>query len=102
SAAEDAADRVLRHGVFYTVAAAGTVEGSLAIRAGRIVSLGSDAGVATLIGPKPDVLELGGRAVTPGLIDSHSHLAGYAEDLAHVDLRGAATFAQAVARARPP
>jgi predicted amidohydrolase YtcJ len=100
SAAEDAADRVLRHGVFHSVSAAGTVEGSLAIRAGRIVYLGSDAGVAKLVGPKTDVLELGGRAVTPGLIDAHSHLAGYAEDLAHVDLRGVSSFAEAVERVR--
>jgi len=100
SAAEDAADRVLRHGVFYSVAAAGTVEGSLAIRGGRIVYLGNDAGVGPLVGPKTEVLELGGRAVTPGLIDAHSHLAGYAEDLAHVDLRGVSTFAEAVERVR--
>ena len=100
SAAEDAADRVLRHGVFYSVSAAGTVEGSLAIRAGRIVYLGNDAGAVKLVGPKTEIVELGGRAVTPGLIDAHSHLAGYAEDLAHVDLRGVSTFAEAVERVR--
>jgi len=100
SAAEDAAERLLRHGVFHTVSAAGTVEGSLAIRGGRIVYLGSDAGAAAFVGPRTEIVDLGGRAVTPGLIDAHSHLAGYALDLAHVDLRGAATFEEVVDRVR--
>ncbi len=100
SAAEDGAERVLRHGVFHTVAAAGTVEGSLAIRGGRIVYLGPDSGIGPFLGPRTEVVELGGRAVTPGLIDAHSHLSGYALDLAHVDLRGAATFEEAVERVR--
>ncbi len=99
SAAEDGADLILRHGVFHTVAG-GTVEGSLAVRAGRIAFLGPDAGALAMRGPKTAEIELAGRAVTPGLIDAHSHLAGYAFELGNVDLRGLETFDQVVERVR--
>src|SRR5689334_15547188 len=68
------ADLILRHGVFYTVEAPARLAGSLAVKDGRIAYLGEDAGADAWKGPKTRVLELGGRAVTPGLIDAHSHL----------------------------
>ncbi|MES1211782.1 MAG: amidohydrolase family protein, partial [Acidobacteriota bacterium] len=92
SYAEDTADLILQHGVFYPVQPAAKVEGSLAIRGGRIVYLGPDAGAAAFRGPKTKVIDLKGRAVTPGLIDAHSHLAGLGQALSHVDLTAAPTY----------
>jgi len=100
SHAEDGADLILRHGVFYPVQPAGRVEGSLAVRGGRIVYLGADAGADRLRGPKTRVIDLAGRAVTPGLIDAHSHLGGLGEALQEVDLGGAATYDEVVRRVR--
>jgi predicted amidohydrolase YtcJ len=97
---EDTADLILSHGVFYPVQPPGRVEGSLAVRGGRIVYLGSDAGAGRLRGPKTRVIDLAGRAVTPGLIDAHSHLAGLGEALEQVDLGGAASFEEVVRRVR--
>lgn len=97
-AGQGAADRVFRHGTFYTVAGPEPVRGSLAVRGGRILFVGDDAGAMALAGPRTEVVELAGRAVTPGLIDAHSHLLGFALDLAHVDLRGAASFDEVVSR----
>jgi predicted amidohydrolase YtcJ len=97
---EDGADLILRHGVFYPVQPAGRVEGSLAVRGGRIVYLGADAGADRLRGPKTRVIDLAGRAVTPGLIDAHSHLGGLGEALQEVDLGGAATYDEVVRRVR--
>src|SRR4051794_25603329 len=96
---EDSADLILSHGVFYPVQPAGKVEGSLAVRGGRILYLGSDTGAARLRGPKTRVIDLAGRAVTPGLIDAHSHLAGLGEALEQGDLGGAATYEEGVPRA---
>src|SRR3954465_1690505 len=98
SHAEDTADLILSHGVFYPVQPAGKVEGSLAVRGGRILYLGSDTGAARLRGPKTRVIDLAGRAVTPGLIDAHSHLAGLGEALEQVDLGGAASYEEVVRR----
>jgi predicted amidohydrolase YtcJ len=100
SHAEDTADLILSHGVFYPVQPPGKVEGSLAVRGGRIVYLGADAGAGRLRGPKTRVIDLAGRAVTPGLIDAHSHLAGLGEALEQVDLGGAASFEEVVRRVR--
>ncbi|MEO8505232.1 MAG: amidohydrolase [Acidobacteriota bacterium] len=102
SAAEDAAEILLRHGVFHTESgtASPTVEGSLAMRAGRIVYLGPDVGAQAFAGKQTRQIELAGRAVTPGLIDAHSHLTGYAFDLGQVDLRDSRTFDEVVERVR--
>jgi hypothetical protein len=45
------ADRVYRHGYVYTVDARDSVQTALAIRAGRIVYVGSDAGLAPFMSP---------------------------------------------------
>jgi hypothetical protein len=102
---EDGADLILRHGVFYPAterplpgAPPERLEGSLAVRGGRIVYLGDDAGAMARRGPATRVIELGGRAVTPGLIDAHSHLLGLGEALEEVDLTGAASYDEVVRR----
>jgi predicted amidohydrolase YtcJ len=100
SLAEDGADLILRHGVFYPVEPPGRVEGSLAVRGGRIIYLGPDAGADALRGPRTRVIDLAGRAVTPGLIDAHSHLGSLGQTLQQVDLTGAATFDEVVRRVR--
>jgi predicted amidohydrolase YtcJ len=95
--AEDAADLLLVHGVFHPVEPATAVEGALAVRDGAIVYLGPDAGAAAFRGPETEVIDLAGRAVTPGLIDAHAHLAGLGAALAQADLVGTASYAEVVA-----
>ncbi|MDQ1543407.1 MAG: hypothetical protein QOK08_1045 [Actinomycetota bacterium] len=46
---------------------------SIAIRDGRIVAVGSDEELAPLAAQAERVIDLGGRRVLPGLIDSHIH-----------------------------
>jgi predicted amidohydrolase YtcJ len=99
---EDGADLIMRHGIFYPatsrVMPPERIEGSLAVRAGRIVYLGDDAGAIALRGPATRVVELGGRAVTPGLIDAHSHLLELGEALEEVDLTGAPSYEEVIRR----
>jgi predicted amidohydrolase YtcJ len=68
------ADTVLLHGRVITVDARDSVAQALAIRAGRIVAVGTDAAINKLVGAKTRVIDLKGRAATPGLIDTHAHI----------------------------
>lgn len=47
---------------------------AVAIKDGRITAVGSDREIGPLAGPKTKKIELGGRRVVPGLVDSHIHI----------------------------
>jgi predicted amidohydrolase YtcJ len=67
------ADLILRNGRVVTVDASWRIAAAVAVRGGRIVSVGPDAEVAGLKGPATVEIDLGGRTVIPGLIDTHLH-----------------------------
>ena len=67
------AELVLTNGKIITVDAADSIAQAVAIAGGRIVAVGTAADVKSRIGPATQVIDLGGRAVTPGLIDTHIH-----------------------------
>src|SRR6185295_16132261 len=46
---------------------------ALAVRDGKITGVGDTPGIRALAGPATRVIDLGGRTVIPGLIDSHIH-----------------------------
>ena len=67
------ADAVYRNGRIYTANARDEIVAALAVRAGRIVYAGSDAGAARYGGAATRSVDLGGRSVMPGLVDGHMH-----------------------------
>jgi len=72
-AATPAADLVITDAKIYTVDPQRSVAQALAVRAGKIVFVGSAAGARRYIGPRTRLERLGGRLVLPGLVDSHIH-----------------------------
>ena len=70
---ETAADLVLVNGRVITVDSADTIAQAVAVKDGLVYAVGGDADVAPLVGENTQVVELGGRSVTPGLIDAHNH-----------------------------
>lgn len=68
-----AADTVLRNGNVITVDSAGAVAEAVAVRDGLIQAVGSVADIDAWVGEATRVIELGGKTVTPGLIDAHNH-----------------------------
>jgi predicted amidohydrolase YtcJ len=72
-AAPARADTVYRNGIVYTVDAQDSVQQALALRAGRIVYVGSDAGLGAWVGPATRQVDLAGRVLMPGLVDGHMH-----------------------------
>ncbi|MBV6323927.1 amidohydrolase [Duganella violaceipulchra] len=71
--AEAPADTIYRNGYIYTVDARDSVQQALAVRAGRIVYVGDNAGAKPLTGKKTKVIDLHGRMLMPGLVDGHMH-----------------------------
>jgi predicted amidohydrolase YtcJ len=68
-----APDTVLLGGKIVTLDARSSVAEALAVRDGRILAVGTSAGIRALAGPATRVVDLGGRTVIPGLVDSHMH-----------------------------
>src|ERR1700754_4398770 len=69
-----AADLVLLNGKVITVDGSFRVAEALAVANGRIVAVGSNSQIGALKGPGTKVVDAGGRAVVPGLVDGHAHL----------------------------
>lgn len=70
------ADLVLLNGKVLSVDANDTVHEAVAISGDRIIAVGGTADIAALSGPRTRRIDLAGRTVTPGLIDTHIHLGG--------------------------
>lgn len=87
---EPAADTVYLHGAVYTVDAVRSWAEAVAVRAGRIVYVGTDAGVAAWIGTETRLIDLNGRMLLPGFHDAHVHLVGGGIELGECNLNGKA------------
>ena len=100
-AAAQAPDTVLVNGKILTVDAQFSTREALAIRDGKILAVGSSADMRKLAGPRSHVIDLQGRTVIPGLIDSHLHAIRAAETFAtEVNWIGAPTLTDALGRVR--
>jgi len=95
------ADFLLINGKIVTLDAASSVKEAIAIEAGHIAATGATEEIRKLAGPATKIVDLGGRTVIPGLIDSHIHAvrAGF-RYATEVSWEGAATIDEAMARLR--
>jgi hypothetical protein len=80
------ADIVLLNGHVMTVDPMNPVASAVAIRAGRIVHVGSDEDSRLAAGPRAETIDLRGRTATPGLNDAHAPPMGVGHALADVDI----------------
>ena len=95
------ADTVLLNGKILTGDAPFSIQQALAVRDGRISAIGSTAQIRQLAGKTTRVVDLGGRTVIPGLIDSHLHAIRAASFFAtETNWAGVPTLAEALERIR--
>lgn len=80
------AELVLRGGAVFTADAANPTATAVAVRDGRIVYVGDDAGVAAFVGAATRTVEIGDGMLLPGFHDSHVHIAAGGLGLATCDL----------------
>jgi predicted amidohydrolase YtcJ len=71
---------------------------AVAVRDGRFVGVGDEADLLPLAGRRTERINLGGRAVVPGLIDTHNHLSTTGLGMRQVSLEGSRNVAEVVAR----
>jgi len=96
--AGEPADLVVQNAAIYTANPAQPRAKAMAIRNGRIIAIGDD--VRAHVGPKTRVMDMNGAPVTPGLIDSHVHMAGLGQMIETADLRHVKTVAEVAAMVR--
>jgi hypothetical protein len=89
-----AAELILEHGRIYTVDGARPWASAVAIGGGRILAVGTDAQIDPMRRAATRIVDLQGRLVTPGLIDSHVHFIDGGWYLRNVPLRDATTLAE--------
>jgi predicted amidohydrolase YtcJ len=75
--AADAAEFILYNGKVITVDTQDHVYQAVAIAAGKVLQAGDNATILALAGPQCKMIDLNGKTVTPGLVDSHYHMMYY-------------------------
>src|SRR3954469_23945487 len=92
----DSPDLVLINGKILTMDDKSSVVEAVAIRDGKPLATGSNARVKSMAGTRTRVLDLAGKTVVPGLIDTHAHFkaAGLSEYV--VTMGRAKTVAEAL------
>lgn len=95
------ADTILVNGKVVTGDAQFSVKEAIAVRDGRILATGKSAEIRRHAGKATKVVDLQGRTVIPGLIDSHMHAIRAALSFAtEVNWIGAASLEEALGRLR--
>jgi hypothetical protein len=92
------ADLLLENARIYTLNPRQPSASALAVKDGKILAVGSD--LKAHLGPATRRIDAQGRALIPGLIDSHVHLRGLGSLLESSDLRYVKSVAEIAAYAR--
>ena len=79
-------DLILKHGYVYTSDENSSFAKTIGVRDGKIVYVGNNNSVMSLKGSNTKVIDLEGKMVLPGLIDSHNHAYLMSESLFWLDL----------------
>lgn len=99
-AGAEVADAVFRNGNIYTVNERQPRAEAIAVKAGRIIFVGSNKDAKAYEGKNTRVIDLQGNTVVPGLIDSHYHLAGVGAREMNLNLEGTTSLEDFLARVK--
>src|SRR5438876_30486 len=94
-------DTIFLNGRFRTLDRERPGARAVAVSRGVIAAVGEDEEVRQLAGPGTEIVDLGGRAVVPGLVDAHCHLVSYGMiRRREADLRGVRSIREIQERLR--
>src|SRR6266478_2860784 len=77
--AQATADMIMHNGKILTVDGKFSTAEAVAVAGDKIVAVGNDNDIMKLAKPSTQVIDLKGKTVIPGLIDTHRHSYAYAE-----------------------
>ena len=101
SSAAEPADAIYGGGVILTMAGPDPEQvESLAVKDGRIVFVGAAAEAAKFAGPDTRRVDLAGRTLLPGFIDTHGHFVYFGKNLVDANLFGCTSVAEVLERMR--
>ncbi|WP_338749208.1 amidohydrolase [Bacillus sp. FJAT-52991] len=83
------ADIVFLHGEVITVDEQNQILEAVAIKENRIIATGTSEEIERLVGPQTKVIDLKGKSLLPGFIDSHLHISAYGIDKLGVSCKAA-------------
>jgi len=72
-------DLILLNGKIITVGPDDAIAEAVAVRGGKIAAVGTTQDIRALAGASTRIIDLGGKCVTPGLVDSHIHILYYGQ-----------------------
>lgn len=90
-------DLIVHNGVVLTLDPSNTIAQAVAVDSGRIVAVGPERAILNKYKAHQSV-DLRGGVLTPGLMDGHAHLVGYADGLLEANLFGTSDWAEVVQR----
>lgn len=92
------ADLIVHNARIYTVDPNRPFVDAMAVKDGRVLFTGSARLAMSYKGTATRTIDLDGRTVIPGMIDSHAHMGGLASGLRTVDLTGTTSYDEVIAR----
>ena len=98
--AESPADIVFKNGNIYTANDNAPKAQAVAVKADRIVFVGTNAAAQKFIGPNTRVVDLKGNTVLPGFTDSHQHLSGVGQREMTLNLEGTTSLEDFLAKVK--
>jgi predicted amidohydrolase YtcJ len=91
------ADFALINGKVMTLNSRDEIAEAVAVRTGRIIGVGSIRDVEPLLGKATQIVDVGGKTVTPGFVESHCHPSMTGTKLVYeVDVRSAQSIADII------
>lgn len=83
------ADLILYNGQVLTLDGKNSIKQAVAVKNGRITAVGSNDYITSFGGNTTELIDLGGRTLVPGFIDSHVHLVQTGLNTLGIDLKEA-------------
>jgi predicted amidohydrolase YtcJ len=97
---QEAADLIFRNARVYTGNAKSPRAEAVAIKANKIIFVGKNDGLRSLIGPATRIIDLKGATLLPGLTDAHMHLSGVGLREMTLNLEGTNTLEDFLAKVK--